>query len=115
MQGWKTRLARIHGGLYYLPSCKDTKKSIRSTSINEVYPSSALATMDTRYKEEHIWLIHEQLGHPSFQVLKLMYPDVFQGFWIEHFVSDVCEKAKHKRHLYLSKKETLLDLIHSDV
>ena len=80
VQGWKTGLPRIHGGLYYLPSCRDTKKSIRSTSNNEVYPSSALTTMDTRHKEENVWLIHQRLGHPSLQILKLMYPDVFQGF-----------------------------------
>ena len=58
-QGWKTGLARIHGGLYYLPSCRDTKKSVRSTSNNEVYPSSTLATMNTRRKEENVWLIHQ--------------------------------------------------------
>ena len=47
-----------------------------------------------------------------------MYLDVFQGFWIEKFVCDVCEKAKHKRHSYQSEshetRKTPFDLIHSD-
>ena len=119
MQGWKTGLARIHRGLYYLPSCRDTKKSVRSISNNEVYPSSTIATMDTKHKEDNVWLIQQQLGHPSFQILKHMYPNVFQGFRIEHFVCDICEKAKHKRYAYqsenLERRKTPFDIIHSDV
>ena len=119
MQGWKTGLARIHDGLYYLPSCRDTKKLIRSTSNNEVYTPSTLAAMDTKRKEENIWLLHQRLGHPPCQILKHMYLDVFQGFRIEHFVCDVCEKVKHKRHSYqlknLERRKTLFDLIYSDV
>ena len=119
VQGLETGLARIHASLYYLPSFRGTQKPIRSTSNNEGFSSSALATMATRNKEEHIWLIHRRLGHPSFQVLKLMYLEVFQGIQIEHFVCDVCEKAKHKRHSYVlensEKRKTPFDLIHSDV
>ena len=119
VQGLKTGLARIHGGLYYLPSCRDTQKPSRSTFNNEGCSSNALVSMATRHKEEHIWLLHQQLGHPSFQVLKLMYPEVFQGIQIEHFVCVVCEKSKHKTHSYVSenseKRKTPFDLIHSDV
>ena len=119
LHGLKTGLTRIHGGLYYLPSCRGTQKLSRSTFNNEGCSSSALVTRATRHKEEHIWLLHQQLGHPSFQVLKLMYAEVFQGIQIEHFVCDICEKSKHKRHSYVSenseKRKTPFDLIHSDI
>lgn len=84
-----------------------------------MHQSNALATVDSRRAENKVWLIHQRLGHPSFQILKQMFPDEFEGSQIEHFLCDVFEKAKHKRHSYQSekieRKKLPFQLIHSDV
>ena len=80
---------------------------------------NALATIGPRRGQENLWLIHQRLGHPSFQILKYMFPDIFQGISIEILICDVCERAKHKRHSYKfhhsGRRKHPFQLIHCDV
>lgn len=43
---------------------------------------------------------HRRLEHPSFFVLKKLYPDLFSRTQFESLFCDVCEYAKHARNSY---------------
>ena len=63
-------------------------------------------------------MYHLRLGHPSFRVLKVMFPHLFQGLDISEFHCDVCELAKHTRVSFpISSKRSFhpFHLIHSDI
>ena len=60
VRGWKTGLAKVYKGLYYLPSHENTKESVRSSLSNIMYQSNALAAVDTRRGEDKGWLIHQK-------------------------------------------------------
>ena len=65
-----------------------------------------------------IWLHHLRLGHPSFRVLKVMFPSLFKGLDIADFHCDICEFAKHTRVSFpISNKRSShpFHLIHSDI
>ena len=58
--------AKERNGLYHL-------KLSQKTSNNLSLPFLSSSNKDT------IWLHHLRLGHPSFRVLKVMFPYLFQG------------------------------------
>ena len=65
-----------------------------------------------------ILLYHHRLGHPSFNVLKLMFSSLFKGFDLEYFHCNDSEFAKHKcASFQKSNTKTLnpFSLIHSDI
>lgn len=65
-----------------------------------------------------IWIYHLRLGHPSFRVLKVMFPHLFKDLDISVFNCEVCELAKHSHVSYhLINKRSLQPfyLIHSDI
>ena len=65
-----------------------------------------------------IWLYHLRLGHPSFRVLKVMFPHLFQGLDISKFHYKTCELTKHTRVSFpISNKRGShpFHLIHSDI
>jgi transposase InsO family protein len=69
-------------------------------------------------KKEKIFLFHCRLGHPSFRVIKVLFPSLFTTIDVESLHCDVCEFAKHKRLPFpLNNKRSLSPfyLIHSDV
>jgi len=69
-------------------------------------------------KNSTIWLHHYRLGHPSFDVLRYMYPQLFQKLENKKFYCETCEFAKHKRTSFPNKSEkcdTPFYLIHSDI
>ena len=114
VQGWRTGLANVHNGLYYLASAQElSPKHIINPEIHQC------STADADSKKEKVWLIHNRLGHPSFEILKCMSPDEFKGFCIKDFLCDVCERAKHKRGTYSSqnieRRKHLFHLLHLDV
>lgn len=41
-----------------------------------------------------VWLQHNHLGHPSFSLLKSMFPTLFLQESVESFKRDVCQFAK---------------------
>ncbi|RDX95419.1 hypothetical protein CR513_22065, partial [Mucuna pruriens] len=64
-----------------------------------------------------VWLHHLHLGHPSFNILKLMFPQLFQGLDVSKFHCDACELAKHTRVPFPSSNKSYhpSDLVDSDV
>ena len=58
-----------------------------------------------------------RLGHPSFRVLKVMFPYLFQGSDISEFQCETCELAKHTRVSFpiSNKSSHPFHLIHSDI
>ena len=70
VQGWRIGPARVHDRFYYPP----TSEAIRSSMKPVV--TAAMQTSDVKDKA---WLFHDRLGHPSFQTLDWMFPDVFKG------------------------------------
>jgi hypothetical protein len=41
-------------------------------------------------------LYHCRLGHPSFKVMKQLFPSLLKNLDVESFCCEVCELAKHK-------------------
>ena len=68
--------------------------------------------------EKDILLHHCRLGHPSFESLSKMYPELFRKIDKGRLVCDACELGKHTRSTYgaigLRSCEPFI-LIHSDV
>lgn len=103
-------LARERNGLYYLES--DEKNSTKNN-----LPFSFLYESSLSHKNK-IWLYHLHLGHPSFNVLKIIFPDLFKGSDMGIFHCDVCELEKHKCTSFpISNKRmsSPFTLIHIDV
>ena len=46
-------------------------------------------------REQEIMRLYRQLGNPSFQYLKLLFPSLFQTH--DSFQCEICQLAKHKR------------------
>ena len=98
-------LAKERNGLYHLEP---------SQKIRSHLPLSFLSSSN----KDTIWLYHLRLGHPSFRVLKVMFPKLFQGLDISEFHCDICELAKHTRVSFpISNKRSShpFHLIHSDI
>ena len=100
--------AKEHDGLYYL----DT----RSGCGGGVSLSNFSASLSSN--KAKLWLLHCRLGHPSFSVLKVMFPSLFDNLKPEMLHCEVCQLAKHHRVSYpLSNNKTSFpfQLIHTDV
>ena len=66
VQGWRTGLANVHNGLYYLESTQElSPKHLINPAIHQCSTTAA------DNKKEKVWLIHNRLGHPSFETLKM--------------------------------------------
>ena len=52
---------------------------------------------------EPIMKLHQQMGHPSFYLLKQMYPHVFKKIDFESLICDACQLGKFKRTTYTSR------------
>ena len=62
--------------------------------------------------EEEVTLLHRRLGHPSFTLLKVMYPHLFKQLSMEKLVCDACQLAKSKREIYPSIDNRSLTRFH---
>ena len=68
--------------------------------------------------KDSISLLHRRLGHPSFHLLKQVYPDLFKNFDIQSLVCDSCQFAKHRRSQFPKtdhRKNLPFDMVHSEV
>ena len=71
----------------------------------------------TLSNKEKFFLYHCRLGHPSFKVIKILFPSLFFKLDVS-FHCEVCELAKHKRVPFpISNNRSSFPfyLIHSDV
>ena len=103
--------ARKKDGLYYL------ELSFGQNRTENQVPLSFLSKIPSTTKNK-IWLHYCCLGHPSFGVLKIMFPLLFKGIDVEKLHCDVCELAKHRRASFpISNKRVSIPfmLIHSDI
>ena len=69
-------------------------------------------------KERQIWILHRQLGHPSFGYMQHLFPDLFSHISSVDFKCDTCILAKSHKVTYtlsMNKSEVSFSLIHSDV
>ena len=79
--------AREWNGLYYLdnpnlPPDLENSNSFFSNSI--------------KTNREKVFLHHCRLGHPSFRVIKSLFPSLFSKLDVESLHCEVCELVKHK-------------------
>ena len=103
--GRRIGLAKERNGVYHLELSQKT-----STNLSLSFLSSS--------NKNTIWLYHLRLGHPSFRVLKVMFPYLFQGLNMYEFHCEACELAKHTRVSFpISNKRSShpFHLIHSDI
>ena len=55
-----------------------------------IHQFNTLAAIGTQQGQDKVQLIQQRLGHPLFQILKCMFPNVFKGISIENlFVMSV--------------------------
>ena len=98
--------AREKDGIYYLETpCQN--------SLPYSLSSQSLSTI-----KEKICLHHNILGHPSFRIIKILFPSLFKGLSVEDFHREACELAKHKRVPFpINNKSSFVPfyLIHSDI
>ena len=104
--------AREWDGLYYLEAPSQltmTKGRLPHSFISEFVSSN-----------KKILLHHYQLGHPSFSIIKIMFPSLFKSLDVENLHREVCELVKHKhvpfpisnKVLFLSILFTVIFAIH---
>jgi hypothetical protein len=101
--------AREWNGLYYLDNQDSSPKLLNNNS----FFSESIKT-----NREKVLLYHCRLGHPSFRVIKQLFPLFFKTLDVESFHCEVCELAKHKRVSFsISNKMSTFPfyLVHTDV
>jgi hypothetical protein len=94
-------------GLYYLDDGSHLSRQCQSTSLNSVSVS----------KDNDIMVSHYRLGHPSFQYLKYLFPNLFQNGRPSSFQCEICQLAKHHTSFSTQpyKPTTPFIAIHSNV
>ena len=91
VHGWRIGLARICQGLYHL--------LITTVTLRQKEEFMVAAVMSVPAKKEAT-LIHRRLGHPSFTLLKMMYPSLFKNCSIDDHICNACQLAKLKQNTY---------------
>ena len=89
--GWRIGFSRICHGLYHLLVALVTLRQKENFMVAAV----------TSIPAKEATLIHRRLGHPSFTLLKMIYPSLFKNCSINDLVCDACQLAKLKRNTYL--------------
>ena len=88
--GWRIGLARVQQGLYFLPWV--ASREGRKVEHQVVAISSNF--------EGEIMRIHQRMGHPSFDIVKMMYPQLFRKVVFENLMCEACQLGKKKRSTY---------------
>ena len=101
--------ARQWNGLYYLehPNLPPDLQNINA------FFSDSITT-----NREKVFLHHCRLGHPSFRVIKLLFPSFFTKLDVASLNCEVCELAKHKCVLFPVSNNMSTSpfyLVHTDV
>ena len=90
--------AKEKNGLYYFDDGPDLSRQFQSTSVNFVSIS----------KENDIMLWLYRLGHPNFQYLKYLFPNLFKNKSPCSFQCEVCQFAQHHRASFSPQPHHLL-------
>ena len=77
---WKIGLAKVQQGLYYLP-CQNSE-----CMLGTEHKVAAVK----KFSKEEIMEIHQRMGHPSFSLLKHLYPHLFKDFDISTISCNAC-------------------------
>ena len=88
--GWRIGLARVQQGLYFQPwvaSMEGRKVEHQVVAISSNF-------------EGEIMRIHQRMGHPSFDIVKMMYPQLFKKVVFENLMCEACQLGKKKRSTY---------------
>jgi len=88
-----------------------TSQSISSFSPKYVFNSSV-------NKDSEVMLWHYRLGHPNFLYLERLFPHLFINKNSKFFHCEICQLAKHTRHVYPSiqyEPSNPFSIIHSDI
>ena len=67
---------------------------------------------------EPIIKLHNKMGHPSFHLLRQMYPHMFKDIKLEVLTCDACQLGKFKRNIYPTDNnhtKKLFQILHCDV
>ena len=88
MSGKRIGLAKEEDILYYLEA-----PTLRTPFVKHLTFESLLSVSN----KDVILCHHFRFGHPSFSILKTMFPSLFKGVDVKSFHCDVCEFAKHNR------------------
>ncbi|CAJ2663478.1 unnamed protein product [Trifolium pratense] len=102
--------AKELNGLYYLDN--------QNLPPNPLNNNNSLFSESIKTNREKVFLYHRRLGHPSFRVMKQIFPSFFKNLDVESLCCEVCELAKHKRASFpVSNKVSTSPfyLIHTDV
>ena len=106
--GWKIGLDKVQQGLYYLP-CQNSGRMLGT--------EHKVAAVK-KFSKEEIMEAHQRMGHPSFSLLKHLYPYLFKDFDISTLSCDACYLGKFKRTTFPAtdhRKTIPFQLIHFDV
>ena len=76
--GRRIGLAKERNGRYHLKLSQKTSNNLSLSFLSSP-------------NKDIIWLYHLRLSHPSFRVLKVMFPYLFQGSDISEFYHETCE------------------------
>ena len=66
---------------------------------NSGRPSYSRAAVVNSSPKEEVVLLHRRQGHPSFILLKVMYPQLFKELSMEKLVCDASQLADSKRNI----------------
>ena len=103
--------AREKDGFYYLELLFGQNRTKNQVSLSFLFEISSTIN-------DKIWFHHHQLGHPLFNVIKIMLPLLFKGIDVEKLHCDVCELAKHQHASFpISNQRVSIPfvLVHSDI
>ena len=117
--------AEMHGGLYLLkennlhgrqvhPSSCISESS--SNSVNLV--SNSVSSSNSISVKSQVMLWHYRLDHPNFAYIEKLFPQLFINKSSSFYQCEVCQLAKHTRHVYPSSQYKLsqpFSVIHSDI
>jgi len=72
--------------------------------------SHSLVTKSAMTDKEKIHLHHCRMGHPSFQIVKTIFPSLFENIDIRSMCCEVCELAKHRLLPFPINNKLLINL-----
>ena len=84
----------------------------------DVSPRQCLVSQRSGSKEERVIRLHRRMGHPPFDLLKTIYPSLFEGISSERLFCNACHMAKLRQSTFKTLDDRCLspfDCIHSDV